>query len=108
MWFKTNPSLNYFVMERTLASKAATKSVDGFNREHLGFWDCFVVGTGDVPINTKKWKAAATKEPPKDGIKSFAVKYAVDGSCAAIAVCVKAKNTYHVEIVVLERTATLE
>lgn len=97
-WYETNPSLGYQLLESALLADSRKMSPDTFAREHLGWWP--KTGLAQHVINADEWEACKTDVPPADGVMVYAVKFAPDGSAAALAVCVKPSDgTPYVEVI---------
>ena len=88
-WFETNPSLVERIPLSTVRDEAASMPPDAFARERLGWW-CGAVDAAERVIDAAAWAACARKGgDPADGLTCAAVKFAPDGSVAALATCVK-------------------
>jgi len=84
-WYETNPSLGYQLLESALMKDLRVMAPDTFAREHLGWWPESV---GVVrPIREADWNACRIENPERKGIVCYAVKFAPDGSRAALAAC---------------------
>lgn len=101
IWYKTNPSLGYFLLPRAVINESKNLSVDGFNRMRLGWWS----GIEDkraIPQNV--WDACYTEKPVMDDnfAPVYAVKFAPDRSeyVLAAALPLKDSDRVHVEIVI--------
>lgn len=87
-WERSNPSYGILLSPDAIAAEAASMPPDSLARERLGFWDSSAEQR-DYPISSGDWAACATKNPPKDGVKAFAVKFSPDGSRGSIAAAIK-------------------
>ena len=98
-WYKTNPSLETFLLPAVLETEARSLSVDDFNRMRLGWWS----GIEDKrAIPQKVWDALYTEKPKFDDayLPIYAVKFAPDRSAYALVVSQPLKNgKIHVEVV---------
>ena len=90
-WYALNPSLGYFLLEKGLRKDLKTMDADTFAREHLGYWPPVVMTAS--PIQKKDWQACRAKvdELPSqdDGVVTYAVKFAPDGSTGALAAAIR-------------------
>ena len=86
VWAKANPSFPHRTGESAVLRMMKLLGPDSFKREGLGIWDESSVRSA---IPATAWQALAKPEPPAVGIKSFAVKFAVDGSSVALAGALK-------------------
>lgn len=59
-----------------------------FAMEHLG-WHPRFAATVERPIKKNAWANAETATPPDDGVKVFAVKFAPNGTSAALSVALR-------------------
>ena len=96
LWARCNPSMGYLINEKTIEDEFATASRDGFARECLSWWVDYEVR--NTVIDAEEWAACAIDGAPSDGLISYGVKFSADGSCGALAVCVKS-DIPHVELV---------
>lgn len=88
-WFETNPSLVERIPISTVRDEADSMPPDAFARERLGWWTTRAAAVETV-ISKNDWDACAKKDGgPADGLTCAAVKFAPDGSVAALATCVK-------------------
>lgn len=88
-WFETNPSLVERIPISTVSDEADSMPPDAFARERLGWWQTRAAAVETV-ISEKDWDACARKGGDHaDGLTCAAVKFAPDGSLAALATCVK-------------------
>lgn len=88
LWFATNPSLGYQLLESALLKDSKSMTAEKFAMEHLG-WYPETVGKAEKPINAAAWAKAATAAPPQDGVKVFAVKFSPDGATGCLSVAVR-------------------
>ena len=101
-WYKTNPSLGYFVSEKAVKAESVTMSQDSFNKMRLGWY----AGLDDKRIiSDDEWNELAIKEVklPNDPQLCYAVKFAPDRSAVSLAVGVVMDDKIHVEIVERKR-----
>ena len=95
-----NPALDVRILRTSIQSELDTMSRDYFARERLGYWSPETLESTETIIGAEAWNRCATDNPPDDGIKCFAVKFAPDGRRAAVSVCLKSKEALpHVELV---------
>lgn len=88
LWFACNPSLGYQLLENALAKDAKSMTPEKFAMEHLG-WHPRYAATAEHPIKKNAWANAETATPPDDGVKVFAVKFAPNGTSAALSVALR-------------------
>ena len=86
-WYEYNPSLGYQLLEAALMKDARTMNADTFAREHLGWWPETMATVR--PIDPTAWAACATRDPKREGIVCYAVKFSADGSIGTLAACHK-------------------
>lgn len=85
MVYATNPAMGVRLDEDFTADEFVKLSPDGFARERLGWWreeaESHLISPAD-------WGACGTDSPdrPADALVSYGVKFAVDGSVAALSV----------------------
>lgn len=94
-----NPALGIRIDERNIRSKALTMALDGYAREHLGWWSKEFTC---VAITEKMWDETFIKpsDVPTDGIVTFGVKFSSDGVHVAISACRRTKDKMcHVECI---------
>ncbi|MBR2065476.1 MAG: hypothetical protein IJ983_00110 [Kiritimatiellae bacterium] len=84
---RTNPAYGYRIKESGVLDMLASMSREGFSREILGWWPERL--TQGVLITPDEWEAAATKSPPRDGLKAVGVKFEVTGAYAALCVALR-------------------
>lgn len=96
-WAKANPSYPDRTPESSiLRMRKLLGSVQSFMREGLGVWDKNTSGRKAFPAGS--WDARATSDVPREGVRSFAVKFSPDGSHVALAGALKADDgRFHVE-----------
>lgn len=97
-WFEANPSLGKQLLVSALRKDSKSMAPDTFAREHLGWWPS---ETGAVSVISRdQWDACRTDEPPTDGLMCVGVKFSLDGSRYAMAVCLKPSDAApYVEVV---------
>ena len=98
--YETNPSMGVTLDEKFTAQEYATQTIDGFARERLGWW----VSIEHTNLIIKAdWEGCATDEPPMmdDEKYAFGVKFAADGSSAALSVATKYPDgtSPHIELI---------
>lgn len=83
-WYKTNPSLGVLVDEETFASEAQDMSLEGFNRECLGFWSPEYSAEPAIPPQV--WKGSSIDAIGDNYSKktAFGIKFSADGSRYAL------------------------
>lgn len=91
-WYASNPSLGILINEETIEGEVEQMDPDTFARERLGWWTPRQVV--EVAINPDEWAALATDKPERDGILTYAVKFAPDGSTGSIAACYKNETPF--------------
>lgn len=85
------------IRKTTVEAEQAQMPHDYFARERLGWWSG---EQNNAVINAKEWNACATKQPPIEGLLSYAVKFSPDGSTGTLAVCLKPKDGKpHIEVI---------
>ena len=96
-WGKANPSYPHRTADNAvLRMRKLLGSVQSFMREGLGILDKNAAGRKAFPAGS--WDARATSDVPRDGVRSFAVKFSPDGSHVALAGALKADDgRFHVE-----------
>lgn len=89
--YLTNPAMGYRIKESTMYDVMDTMSADGFARECLGWWSKFerVQATA---ISVDDWAACTDKNPKREGLVVYAVKFSPDGATASLAACYKPKE----------------
>lgn len=93
----TNPALGVRLMRSAVEAEMAAMSPDYFARERLGWWSAQHAAS---VIDSGKWEACATENPPADGLLSYAVKFSPDGSRGVLSVCLKPTDgNPHIEVV---------
>lgn len=94
-----NPALGIRIEERVIKSKALTTALDGFAREHLGWWS---EEFRSVAISERMWKDSfiQPEDVSKDGVVTFGVKFSIDGIHVAISACRRTQDgRCHVECI---------
>ena len=105
--YDTNPMLGRLITEEAVLDEIDDMDFDGLCRERLGWWmpdD----GGYEHAISADAWNDCATDAPPdpKDGKVAYGVKFAPDGTHAAVAVAVAVEGKpVHVELVSVRSTA---
>lgn len=98
-WYKTNPSLGYFLMVSAVRSESKKMAIDSFNKMRLGW----IAGVeSQRAIADDLWQPLAVKEVniPSEPDIVYAVKFAPDRSSVSLAVGVNMPGgKVHVEIV---------
>ena len=95
----TNPAMGYRLTEEFTRKEAIQMSLDGFARERLGWWSDT---TGTQAITEELWNSTFIdpKDAPRDGLKTFGVKFSVDGAYVSLAGCrTPTGGTPHVELI---------
>lgn len=88
-WLASNPSLGALLNPDAVRAEAESMPPDAFARERLGWWSEMEAAV-EHAIDAADWAACARKGgDPADGLTCAAVKFAPDGSVAALATCVK-------------------
>lgn len=78
LWYRTNPSLGYQLLEEALTKDFLNMSEDTFAREHLGY----IAKKREIVayvIPEDKWNACYSTEPKPEGKTAYAVKFSMDG-----------------------------
>lgn len=97
-WYKTNPAMGYRISEDFTLQEAQTLSVEGFNRERLGYWEEKSENLKQ-PITKIRWDKLATETPPTEiGTLTYGIKFDVMGKFGAIAVANKVNDITHLEV----------
>lgn len=101
-WYKTNPSLGYFLSLKAVKAESNAMSQDSFNKMRLGWipgLDAQRVFTDD------EWNELAVKEVklPENPELVYAVKFAPDRSAVTLAVGVPIGEKIHVEVIERKR-----
>lgn len=98
-WYRTNPSLGYFLMKTAVKAEASKMAVDSFNKMRLGW----IAGVESMrAINDEQWTPLATKsvQLPDHPNLVYAVKFAPDASAVSLAVAVIMPDAkVHVELI---------
>lgn len=101
--YLTNPAMGYRIRESSMLERGGSMTPEGFAREHCGWWATY--GVGETVIAPELWRATETAQPPRDGLRAYAVKFEQSGQYAALAVAVKPQaGACHVELVRLYDT----
>ena len=82
VWYLTNPSLGFQLLEEAIAKDAAKMAPDVFAREHLGMLPKHRELI-DYAIPEKVWMRCASLEPKPEGKMAYGVKFSADGSRVA-------------------------
>lgn len=90
--YKTNPAMGYRIKEDVMLDVIDTATaVDGFAREYLGWWSN--IASSLIAISAQLWEScrvSANDLPSQDdGIVTYAVKFAPDGSTGALAAAIR-------------------
>ncbi len=98
--YETNPSMGVTLDEKFTAQEFATQTIDGFARERLGWW----VSIEHTNLIIKDdWDRCSTDDPPEmeDEKHAFGVKFATDGSSAALSIATKYPDgtNPHIELI---------
>lgn len=99
--YRMNPGLGYNVSLKALMSFTEKMTWEGFCRECLGWW-MPTTGGYEHAIEKAAWDSCAIEDAPSpDGAKvAYGVKFAPDGTHAAVCVAVRRENApVHVELV---------
>lgn len=89
---RANPSLGTRLMRKAVESELSVMSPDTFARERLGWWS--KTATEYVTcIDVDDWNACVNDHPTKDGIVTYGVKFAPDGSTGSLAACYKPSDS---------------
>lgn len=97
--WQANPAWNTRINHEVVQGEFETYSVDRFAQDRLGIWrDENILGAR--VITADEWRATGIESPPTQGLKSFGVKFAPDGSTVAVAAARKPnEGPIHVELV---------
>ena len=87
MVFETNPAMGVRLSDEFTEQEFNAMTPRGFARERLGWWDSQLVRFNPA-FNADEWQEAGTGKPPKDGKRTFGVKFSPEGDRCAVAVCV--------------------
>ena len=86
LWYKTNPSLGYFLQARAIRSETAGDEID-FNIQRLGHWLSY---NQKSAITAAEWDALKVDELPKLKGKLFiGVKFGHDNENVSVSIAVK-------------------
>jgi phage terminase large subunit-like protein len=86
LWYKTNPSLGYFLQARAIRSETAGDEID-FNIQRLGHWLSY---NQKSAITAAEWDALKVDELPKLKGKLFVgVKFGHDNENVSVSIAVK-------------------
>lgn len=98
MWYETNPSLGYVLMESAIKNEAVSLSIDSFNKMRLAW---FAGVETQRAISDDDWNALILKPvvlPPEPNLV-YAVKFAPDRSAVSLCVgVVMPSGKIHVEV----------
>ena len=96
---ETNPAMGYRLTRDFTRQEALQMSLDGFARERLGWWS----GVNFAKAITEDlWNKTFIKpaDAPQDGLKTYGVKFSVDGAFVALSGCKTPEGgTPHVELI---------
>lgn len=98
-WYKTNPSLGKFLLEKAVENEASSMSIDNFNRMRLGWWSGIEEKRA---ITQKEWDALFTEKLLFDDSYQpvYAVKFSPDRTDYSLVVAQPLTDgKVHVEIV---------
>lgn len=102
-WYKTNPSLGYFILPKAIRAESVALSKDSFNRMRLGWWS----GVEEKrAIKQTTWNDCANEKPEfDDNYKPvYAIKFAPDRSDYSLAVAQNLTDgRIHVEVLINNR-----
>ena len=87
-WYDTNPSLGILIQESTIEAECEQMDADTFARERLGWWSKNE-HSYERCIDVDDWNACVNEHPVKDGVVTYGVKFAPDGSTGSLAACYK-------------------
>jgi hypothetical protein len=97
-WRKANPSYPGRTPEESMLRLQRKLTPADWLREGMGIWDEEALQAS--VISTDQWGDLAVRRAPRDGIKSFGVKFSPDGSRVAVIGASKRPNgIVHLEIV---------
>ncbi|RYE42574.1 MAG: hypothetical protein EOP24_32050 [Hyphomicrobiales bacterium] len=97
-WARANPSYGHRIGEEAILAERASMTDEQFAMERLGIWATETMMKSLVLPD--EWSATAITEPPTEGVKSFGVKFAADGSRVAVAGALKVEGgPTHVELI---------
>ena len=85
---RANPSLGTRLMRKAVESELSVMSPDTFARERLGWWSKTATEYATC-IDVDDWNACVNDHPTKDGVVTYGVKFAPDGSTGSLAACYK-------------------
>ena len=86
--YEVNPAMGIRLDDEFTEKEYRTLSFDGFARERLGWWSN-TSNEYDTCINADAWDACTNREPKKEGLVCYGVKFAPDGSTGSLAACYK-------------------
>lgn len=87
-WYDTNPSLGILINESTIEAEHEQMDAETFARERLGYWGK-VEADIETCIDPEDWAACIERNPKKEGIVCYAVKFSPDGLTGTLAACYK-------------------
>lgn len=97
-WRKANPSYPHRTPAQSMLRLKRKLTEADWLREGLGIWD--EAASADSLISSDLYASTAIDSAPTEGVKSFGVKFAPDGSRVAVCGAMKpAEGPIHVEIV---------
>lgn len=96
---KANPSYPHRTTEGAiLRMKKLLGSDDNFRREGYGIWDEEALTKKAIKPSTWEDRAIEPADVPREGVRVFAVRFAVDGSAVALAAAIRPEDgPVHVE-----------
>lgn len=84
LWAMCNPALGLHLTEDFTETELRNLSPDGFARERLGWWAPEEVHEIERAIAAPLWDGCASNAKKPEGKTAFGVKFAADGSVAAL------------------------
>ena len=104
LWYACNPAMGRRMRESTVKDERDTMTRDGFARERLGWWSP-TAGKIEYLVPKARWDALEVDAAPAEYDKqAFGVRFTPDGKFVALAVCVTAGDSAHVEFIREEST----
>lgn len=95
-WYETNPSLGYFLKERTIRSEIGDDETD-FNIQRLGHWLKY---NQKSAISKNEWDALKVETLPKlKGKLHCGVKFGKDGANVSMSIAVKTDDRIFLETI---------
>ena len=87
-WYDTNPSLGILIQESTIEAEHEQMDAETFARERLGYWSKLDKNI-ETCIEPSDWNACVNKNPKKEGLVCYGVKFSPDGLVGSLAACYK-------------------